>query len=161
MGRPQRHDRGGNPPFTPPGDQFPVPPYPGQPGPGCGRLLYFQTGSEMKSGAGLEAGTEGADDENCPGWREGLLASRGGAQKGAGRLLSSLPTPGQGFSEVRAVGEGLPANGVQGPQTPVIPQSRAPSSPGHSSSAPPPPFLVLRNPDSHPRPGLPPPPDPP
>nr|XP_019809957.1 PREDICTED: kin of IRRE-like protein 3 [Bos indicus] len=33
----------------------PVPSHPGQPGPGCGRLLYFQTGSEMKSGAGLEA----------------------------------------------------------------------------------------------------------
>lgn len=72
----------------------------------------------MKSGAGLEAGTEGAD-ENCPGWREGLLASRGGAQNGAGRLLSSLSSPGQGLSEVRAVGEGLPEAGVQGPQTPA------------------------------------------
>lgn len=72
----------------------------------------------MKSGAGLEAGTEGAD-ENCPGWREGHLASRGGAHSGAGRLLSSLSTPGQGFSEVRAVGEGLPTTGIQGPQTPV------------------------------------------
>lgn len=38
----------------------PAPQTPADPtGPGGGRLLYFQTGSEMKSGAGLEAGTEG------------------------------------------------------------------------------------------------------
>lgn len=94
---------------TPPPSPFQVTnplshPHPGQPGPGCGRLLYFQTGSEMKSGAGLEAGTEGADETARVGGRDS--ASRGGAQKGAGRLLSSLSSPRQRFSAVRAVGGG-------------------------------------------------------
>lgn len=102
MERSQRHNREGNPTFTPPGDQPPVPSHPGQPGPGCGRLLYFQTGSEMKSGAGLEAGTEGADETARDGGRD----SKGRGSKGAGRLLSSLSSRSQRLSAVRAVGGG-------------------------------------------------------
>lgn len=58
----------------------------------------------MKSGAGLEAGTEGAEETARDGGRDS--ANRGGAQKGAGRLLSSLSSPCQRLSTVRAVGGG-------------------------------------------------------